>query len=116
MADYKEQQIVLNTQDSGEAQILTGNIDGFLECFLIESNSYVNISIIAKGIHTFELLKLVNFSGFQYIPLRIYALYWNINRLESIVPSTERIFLNEPLLIEIKGAKNAEVKICIRSY
>ena len=105
----KDIKFSLNTSQSGEATFVTETINGVMEAIVINTDNPIQI-VISMG-DTIELLRMVNFSGENYLPLRVSAV---ADGGENYRDSPEKWVLNNPLRFEVKGPLNTNVEFIIR--
>ena len=97
----------LNTVDSGKVSHSTQTLNGFLEFIKVSTEKPVRITLTGEcGI----IFKQVDCSTGTY-PVRIQGMDHKGDRINF---SSEKIPVNEQLLIEIDGPTNTEVEVKLR--
>ena len=110
--ENKEQTFSLNTGQSGKAEYISENINGFLEAILISSDAQVEISITINGTDI-NIFNIMSFNGTEYLPLRVSA----ISEIgENYKDSPMKWLLNDRIRVIVKGPLNANVNFVVRYY
>jgi hypothetical protein len=117
LIDYEDKiqelEFELNTLETGVSSFITKEINGELDCIIIEPEKSVQVSI---SFEKYSSIKIYD-SGNEYVSMQTYLPI----RLNSIAPNGERLnfsqekfCLNDKLRIEIGGPLNTKVKFVIR--
>ena len=105
-----EKEIIINTGE-GQISFKTPKIKGFLNSFIIESEG--KIELIIESELGYLILKRSGLTGVNYIAIRE-----RTSAPEEDLRDTttfDKFKLNESLIITVIGAKNADIKIIIRT-
>tara|TARA_Y100000310_G_C20698881_1_gene827806 strand:- start:600 stop:1019 length:420 start_codon:yes stop_codon:yes gene_type:complete len=106
-----EEVVDLFTGDTNASMGTTDLINGFLECVIVYTSKPVELRICLDDYPEIALLDVVNFTGDDYLPLRVPARDISNDRFNY---STEKWALNNTLRIEVKGAPNTETRVIVR--
>ena len=97
--------------DENYFETFTKKINGFLECFIIESNKKCHVKISLHEFRNIVLFEDKEFSGSRFIPILKNA----FNEEGKFFSNTQsRVALNNKIHIEIRGQKNTQIKIIAR--
>lgn len=111
MSEIKTISGELNTLQSNSADTSIEKINGKLLAVLLDSNVKCHVIIKSKKHPEFVLLDDMEYSGFNYIPLKCLSFDYE-RRILSFAPS--EYYLDEELEIIVLGSTNTLLKFEIR--
>lgn len=107
----KEYEWTLSTLMGGSAELITENISGILDCFIIETSKSITIKISFAENPEIVLYEERNFMKTEYLPLRIESRNPE-GGIFNFAPVPWN--LNNRLKLEITGNINTETKFIMR--
>ncbi len=109
----KEEDIVvtLNTGESGEATILTDDLEGELECLIITTSATVDVTIRYELWPSFEILNVRSIPSENYIAPRLSPMD---SKGEAFNFAPVKWILRGPLRVSIDGGRNIQTTIIIK--
>jgi len=107
----KDINISLNTLESGDATVVTDVLNICLKALIIDTDKQVHIKISMAEYPEIVLYENMEFRGAQYLPLAISTIAGTGDRFNF---APEEWYLNDRLMIEIKGQFQTNVNVKIR--
>lgn len=101
----------LNTATSGEARTILDEINGKLCAFLLSADKQCQVKIYLRDAPDIVLFNQVDFNGTHYIPIRIHPRN-NKNEIFNFV--ADHYYLNDSIVVELKGGQSTNLKGVVR--
>lgn len=109
--EYKELKLVMSTFEDAFVEYVTNKIRGYIETLLIKTDKMINLKIYLKDYPSIVLFDYPAIYGEVYLPLRVSAMDYKGDRFNF---APQKWCLNDELVIEVKGQRNARVEMVIR--